>query len=78
MSSLLRWEGSMTEGNFACYSEDRVDMQQVSFGAVVIVSLQLATPGSLLRSCRSTVIYLILEDSSCLSSSKFSLQHRRD
>lgn len=69
MSSLLRWEGSVTEGGFAGFSEGRVDMQQVSSGALAVASLQLATPGSLLCCCWSSVICLVLQDGSCLGSS---------
>lgn len=48
MSSLLRWESSLTEGGFAEFSEGIVDVQQVSSVAVAVAFLQLASLGSLL------------------------------
>lgn len=69
MSTLLRWESSLTEGGFAGFSEGIVDVQQVSSVAVAVAFLQLAPLGSLLWCYCNTVICLVPEGGSCAGSS---------
>lgn len=69
MSALLQWEGILTGGGFAGFSEGTVDVWQVSSGAVAVAFLQLATLGSLLCCHCSMVICLVPQGSSCAGSS---------